>query len=164
MGFRFAIGARSFTAAAVANGGGPLNTSGGVYTKNAALTDIIKIKAMVFTGGAVATAVNSVALRRLSTDSATPTNVAPGPMGALTSSAAGTQSYVLRADTTPGVIASTKELWTMDFNTFGGVLGMQFTPDDEVFAAGTTAPNSSLSFGGVTGTGVMSVSAVFEAI
>ncbi len=164
MGFRYAIGARSFTAAALANGGSTVNTSSGVFTKNAAITDIIKVKSMVFTGGASATAINSVALRRLSTDTATPTNVAPGPLGALTGATAGTQSYVLRADATPGVIASTKELYTMDMNCFGGVLGMQFTPDDEVYAIGTTAPASSLNFGSVTGTGVMSVSAIFEGL
>lgn len=164
MGFRYAIGARSYTPAAVANGGTITNTSSGVTTKNAAVSDIIKVKSMVFSGGAIATAVNSVALRRLSTDSTTPTNVAPGPLAALTGAASGTQSYVLRADAGAGVLASTKEIYTMDFNSFGGVLGMQFTPDDEVFSIGTTAPNSALNFGSVTGTGVMSVTAIFEAL
>jgi len=114
----------------------------------------------VFIGGeATSSTVNRMSLRRLSTNAATPTNVAPGPLNPL-SAASVSQSYV--AATTGPTIASTSHLMNLAFNSFGGVIRVVPAPGEEVWATASTAPNGELVLDSISGTGVVSTEVVFE--
>lgn len=161
MGAKYTSGIHSWTPVAHANGAAALANASYHGIRNAAVTDVTKIKRVLITGEAVASAVNSMALRRNSTNSATPTNVAPGPLTPGTPAASQQQ---FSAAVTGPTIASTTHLLTGGLNCFGGMIGLQITPDDEPVSVGTTAPNAEFNLDSVTGTGLVSTDILFESL
>ena len=94
-----------------------------------------------------------MALRRCSTDVATPTNVVPGPLNPL-SAVSVFQGYV--AATTGPTIASTAHLGEFTFNAFGGVVRWVAYPGEEIYITALTAPNGEVVLDSISGTGVVS--------
>lgn len=162
MGYKYVSAVHSWTTAAHADGASPANsTFHGLGCR--AVTDVMKLKRILITGESTSSTVNSMALRRQSTASATPTDVAPGPSSP-GSPASGPKQFVLRADATPGVLASTVHLLAAGINCFGGIVGLQITPDDEPLAVGTADPNKNMVLSAVTGTGIVSTDILFEQV
>jgi hypothetical protein len=160
MGFKYGSVVRSWTPAAHADGATPANSTFHALG-NRAVTDVTKLKRVLITGEAIATAVNSMALRRLSTTATTPTDVSPGPLSP-GAPASGPKQFVLTGGGL--VIASTTHLLGAGFNCFGGIIGLQITPDDEPLAVGTATPNKEFILDAVTGTGLVTTDIVFEQV
>ena len=113
-----------------------------------------------FIGGeATSSTVNRMALRRLSTNGATPTNQTPAALNPL-SAAAVSQGYV--AATTGPTIASTQHLGNWALNTFGGIIRWVAAPGEELYATASTAPNGELCLDSISGLGVVSTDLKFE--
>jgi hypothetical protein len=161
MGFKYTSGIHSWTPVAHANGASSLANSSYHALRNGAAGDVSKIKRVLITGEAVASAVNSMALRRLSTNGSTPTNVAPG-LNSANAAAASAQQY--SSATTGPTIASTTHLLSAGLNAFGGIVGLQITPDDEPLLTTVTAPNSEVDLDSVTGTGLVTTDILYEAV
>jgi len=102
-----------------------------------------------------------MALRRLSTNAATPTNQTPAAHNPL-SAAAVSQGYV--AATTGPTIASTQHLANLALNAFGGVVRWVAAPNEEIWGTASTAPNGELVLDSISGTGVVSTDIKFEEI
>ena len=116
----------------------------------------------IFVGGeATSSTVNRMALRRLSTNGATPTNQVPAALNSL-SAASVSQGYV--AATTGPTIASTQHLIHVPFNAFGGVVRWVAAPGEEVWATASTAPTGELVFDSISGIGVVSSDIKFEEV
>ena len=102
-----------------------------------------------------------MALRRLSTNGATPTNQVPAAANPL-SLASTSDGYV--AATTGPTIASTQHLANLALNTFGGVIRWVAAPGEEIWATASTAPNGELVLDSISGIGVVSTDIKFEEI
>ena len=114
----------------------------------------------VYIGGEATTGtVNRMAIRRLSTNGATPTNQTPGANNTL-SGAAVSQGY--RGATTGPTIASTAHLATPAFNAFGGIVRLVAPQGGEIYATASTAPNGELVLDSISGVGVVSTHIAFE--
>lgn len=114
----------------------------------------------VFVGGeASSSTVNRMAVRRNSTNGATPGSGTPAPLSPL-SAASAAQGYVTAA--TGPTIASTGHLLNLAFNSFGGVIRWVAAPGQELYCTTATAPNSELTFDSVAGTGAVSSHLIFE--
>jgi hypothetical protein len=114
----------------------------------------------VFIGGeATASTVNRMALRRLSTNGATPTNQTPAALNPL-SGAAVSQGYV--AASTGPTIASTQHLNNFALNTFGGIIRWVAAPGEELYGTASTAPNGEVCLDSISGTGLVSTDIKFE--
>lgn len=114
----------------------------------------------IFIGGeALASTVNRMALRRLSTNGATPTNQTPAALNPL-SAAAVSQGYV--AATTGPTIASTQHLAHFALNTFGGIVRWVPAPGEEIWATASTAPNGELCLDSIAGAGLVSTDIRWE--
>ena len=115
----------------------------------------------VFIGGeATSSTVNRMSVRRHSTQSVGPTNVAPAPLNP-GSAAATAQGFVLVATTQP-VIATTGHLLNLAFNAFGGVIRWVAAPGEELWIAGATAATDEVSLTSINGVGVVSSHMIFE--
>jgi hypothetical protein len=162
MGFRYTSGIHSWTPVPHANGATALANASYHGLRNAAVTDVTKIKRVVITGEATSSSVNSMALRRVATTAvSTPTNVAPGPNSP---AAAASSQQQFSAATTGPTLASTTHLLSAGLNAFGGIVGMQITPDDEPLMTGTALPNEEFILDAVTGTGLVTTDMLFEAV
>lgn len=124
-------------------------------------TSTLRITEVFLGGEATSSTVNRHAVRRNSTNAATPTNVAPGPLNPL-SQAAVSQGYV--AATTGPTIASTNHLLNLAFNAFGGIIRWVAAPGEELWATASTAPNGEITLDSISGTGLVSSHIIFEEI
>ena len=151
-------GAVGYTPVAHADGAATLanNSYQAVRTTTA---DTVRVVELFIGGEATASTVNRMALRRLSTNGATPTNQVPAALNPL-SVAAGPQGYV--AATTGPTIASTQHLANLALNAFGGVVRWVAAPGEEIWATVSTAPNGELILDSISGTGVVSTDIKFE--
>lgn len=114
----------------------------------------------VFLGGeATSSTVNRHAVRRNSTNGATPTDVVPGKLNAL-SAAPVSQGY--SAASTGPTLASTNHLLNLAFNAFGGIIRWVAAPGEELWASAATAPNGEITLDSISGTGVVSSHLIFE--
>lgn len=114
----------------------------------------------VFIGGeATSSTVNRMALRRNSTNAATPGAGVPAPLNPL-SAASAAQGYPTA--TTGPTIASTGHLLNLAFNAFGGVIRWVAAPGQEIYITTATAPNSELTLDSISGTGTVSTHIIFE--
>jgi len=113
-----------------------------------------------FVGGeATASTVNRMAVRRLSTNASTPTDVVPAALNPL-SAASVSQGY--SAASTGPTIASTNHLLNLAMNSFGGVVRWVAAPGEELWATAQTAPNGQVVLDSISGTGVVSSHLIFE--
>ena len=119
----------------------------------------LRIIEAIIGGEATASTVNRMAIRRLSTNASTPTDVAPGPLNPL-SAAAVSQQY--SAATTGPTIASTTHLLNLAFNAFGGFVRWVAAPGEELWFTAQTAPNGQGVLDSISGTGLVSTSLIFE--
>ena len=124
-------------------------------------TSTLRIVELFIGGEATASTVNRMALRRLSTNGATPTNQVPAAANPL-SLASTSDGYV--AATTGPTIATTQHLANLALNTFGGVIRWVAAPNEEIWATAGTAPNGEMVFDSISGTGVVSTDIKFEEI
>lgn len=124
-------------------------------------TSTLKVEDVIVGGEATSSTVNRMTLRRLSTNGATPTNVAPAPLNSLSAASASDQ-YV--AATTGPTIASTTHLLNLAFNAFGGFIRWVAAPGDEIWATASTAPNGELDLDSISGVGVVSTTMIFEEV
>jgi hypothetical protein len=114
----------------------------------------------VFIGGEATTStVNRMAVRRNSTNGATPTDVAPGKLNPLSASAVH-QGY--SAATTGPTLASTAHPLNLAFNAFGGIIRWVAAPGEEIWAGTATAPNAELTLDSISGTGLVSSHMICE--
>lgn len=114
----------------------------------------------VFVGGeATSSTVNRMALRRLSTNATTPTDVVPGALNPL-SAASVSQGY--SAASTGPTVASTNHLLNLAFNAFGGIIRWVAAPGEEIWGTAQTAPNGQIVLDSISGTGVVSTHIIFE--
>lgn len=154
----FTHGAVGYTPVAHADGASALanNSYQSVHSLSAAMLRIVEF----FIGGeATASTVNRMAMRRASTNSATPTNQVPAATN-FNSQASVSQGSV--AATTGPTIASTQHLANVALNVFGGVVRWVAAPGEELWAALTTAPNSEFILDSISGTGIVSSDIKFE--
>jgi hypothetical protein len=159
MAFIYSTSVQGWTAATLANAATGVNSNYHAL-RNAAITDVSRITEVFIGGEATSSAVNRFALRRISTNAGTPTNVAPGVYapGAPASSA---QQYTLA--TTGPTVASTTALGTFALNAFGGIVRIATTPGQEPVLVGTVAPNGEAILATVgAGTSVISTNILFE--
>ena len=119
----------------------------------------IQICEVSVSGEATSSTVNRMALRRLSTNATTPTDVVPAKFNPL-SAAAVTQGY--RVATTGPTIASTDHLLHVGINAFGGIYRWVAAPGEEIWATAQTAPSGQIVLDSVAGTGVVSTHIIFE--
>lgn len=120
----------------------------------------IQLKEVIVVGEAPSSStVNEMRIRRLSTNGATPTNVAPGPLNPL--SAAAVSQFYSAASTGP-TIAATAHLLVPGINAFGGIFRWVPDPGGEIWATASTAPNGELVLDSLSGTGVVSTAIEFE--
>jgi hypothetical protein len=154
----YSHGAGGWTPVAHADGATALaaNSFHAVRTTTASTLRITDIQ---IGGEAGVSTVNRMALRRLSTNGATPTNAAPGLLNPL-SAAAVSQGYV--AATTGPTIAATQHLHDFAINTFGGVVRWVPPPGEEIYSTAATAPNGEMALDSISGTGVVTTSIKFE--
>jgi hypothetical protein len=153
-------GAVGYTPVAHADGASSLadNSYQAIRTTSASSLRIVEL----FIGGeATASTVNRMALRRLSTNGATPTNQVPAAVNPL-SAASVSQGYV--AGTTGPTIASTQHLANLALNTFGGVIRWVAAPGEEIWGTASTAPNGELCLDSISGVGVVSTDIKYEEI
>lgn len=153
-------GAVGYTPIAHADGASALasNSYQGIRTET---TSTLRIVEFFIGGEATASTVNRMALRRLSTNAATPTNQVPAATNPL-SLASTSDGYV--AATTGPTIATTQHLANVALNTFGGVVRWVAAPGEEIWATAGTAPNGELCLDSISGTGVVSTDIKFEEI
>lgn len=121
--------------------------------RNTAASTIQLMEAFIG-GEATTSTVNRMALRRISTNASTPTDVAPGKLNPLTAAAAVHQGY--SAASTGPTIAATAHLLNLPFNAFGGVIRWAADPYGPIWATTATAPNSELVLDSISGVGVVS--------
>lgn len=161
MGMMLASSVQGWTAATLANGAAGVNSSYHAIGARA-ITDCGKVVEIMIGGEATSSAVNRFALRRVSSNSGTPTDVALGLLG----QTAGTPSIKQFVVATTGpTIASTTALATYAVNAFGGIVRLAQTPGQEPLFLGTTQPNTELVLATVgTGTSVVSTNIIVEAI
>lgn len=119
----------------------------------------IQVNEVTISGEATSSTVNRMAVRRLSTNASTPTDVAPGKLNPL-SAAAVTQGY--RAATTGPTIASTDHLLHCGINAFGGIYRWVAAPGSELWFTAQTAPSGQGVLDSISGTGVVSTTVLFE--
>ena len=156
---QYAVGAQGWTPVNHADGASALanNSYQGLRTTTAANT--IRLIEVFVGGEAVASTVNRMAYRRVSTQVATPTAVTPGGLNPA-SQASLAAGYV--AATTGPTIASTAHLLDIAFNTFGGVVRWVAAPGEEIYQLGTAGPNTEGVFDSIAGLGVVSSNIKFE--
>lgn len=161
MGMMLASSVQGWTAATLANAAAGVNSAYHAVGARA-ITDYGRINEVMIGGEATSSAVNRFALRRVSSNSGTPTDVALGLLG----QTAGTPSikqFVL-ASTGP-TIASTTALAVYAINAFGGIVRLAQTPGFEPTILGTTQPNTELVLATVgAGTSLVSTNILVEAI
>jgi hypothetical protein len=157
---QYAHGAVGYTPIAHADGASAL-ANASYQAVRTETTSTLRIIEFFIGGEATASTVNRMALRRLSTNSSTPTNVAPAPLNPL-SAASVSDGFV--AATTGPTIASTQHLANVAFNAFGGVVRWVAAPGEEVWATASAAPSGELVLDSISGTGVVSSQIVFEEI
>lgn len=119
----------------------------------------IRVTEVMIGGEATSSTVNRMALRRLSTNATTPTDIAPAPHNPL-SLASTSQGYV--AASTGPTIASTGHLLNLAFNAFGGVVIWKSDFGEGLWATAQTAPNGQLVLDSISGTGLVSTHLIFE--
>ena len=151
-------GAVGYTPIAHADGASAL-VSNSYQAIRSTTGDTLRLVELFIGGEATASTVNRMALRRLSTNGATPTNQVPGAFNPL-SVAAGPQGYV--AATTGPTIASTQHLGNFALNAFGGVVRWVAAPNEEIWATISTAPNGEMCLDSISGVGVVSTDMKFE--
>ena len=155
---KYTHGALGWTPIAHADGAAALaNNSYQALRTTTAST--IRVNDIFIGGEATSSTVNRMAVRRLSTNGATPTNQVPAALNPL-SAAAVSQGYA--AATTGPTIASTQHLHNLPFNAFGGVIRWVAAPDEELWASAGTAPNGELCLDSISGVGLVSTDIKFE--
>src|SRR5690349_11162092 len=127
MGMMLGTSVQGWTAATLANGAAGVNSNYHAI-RAAAITDYVRVSEIMIGGEGTSSAVNRFALRRISTNANTPTNVAPALIGQ-TAGTPSVQQYVL-ANTGP-TVASTTALATYAINAFGGIVRLAQTPGFE---------------------------------
>ena len=155
---QYAHSAGGWTPVAHADGATALANASYQALRTTAASTLRVIEVMV-SGEATSSTVNRMALRRLSTNGATPTNQVPAALNPL-SAASVSQGYV--AATTGPTIASTVHLLHLALNTFGGVVRWVAAPGEEVYATASTAPTGEIVLDSISGTGVVSTHMLFE--
>ena len=152
-------GAVGFTPVAHADGASALANSSYHGIRSANATDVQRIVEMFIGGEATASTVNRMALRRISTNAATPTNQTPAALN-YASVASLAQGYV--AATTGPTIASTQHLANLAFNAFGGLIRWVAAPGEEIYFGTATQPNAECVLDSISGTGIVSSDIKFE--
>lgn len=156
---RYTHSANGYTPVAHADGATALANNSYQAVRAAAATQLCQITEFFIGGEATSSTVNRMALRRLSTNGATPTNQTPAPYN-INSPVAVAQGYV--AATTGPTIASTAHLATTAFNAFGGLIRWVRDPGGEIYFGTTTAPNAEVCLDSISGIGVVSQHVVWE--
>ena len=153
-------GAPGWTPIAHADGAATLanNSYHAVRTETTSTLRLVEVQ---IGGEATASTVNRMALRRLSTNGATPTNQVPAALNPL-SAASVSDGYV--AATTGPTIATTIHLGHWAFNAFGGFARWVAAPYEEIWATAGTAPNGEMVLDSISGTGLVSTDVKFEEI
>lgn len=155
---QYTHGAVGYTPVAHADGATAL-ANNSYQSLHTLTTAMLRVTEFFIGGEATASTVNRMALRRASTNSATPTDIAPAALN-FNSQACLSRGSV--AATTGPTIASTQHLANVALNTFGGVVRWVAAPGEEIWAALATAPNSELILDSISGTGVVSQDIKFE--
>lgn len=160
MGALYSTAVSGWTPVAHADGASALANSSyhGLRTET---SNQIKVSEVFIGGEATSSTVNRMAVRRLSTNGATPTNLTPGPLHPW-SAASAANHYV--AATTGPTIASTVHLLDLALNTFGGIIRWVAHPGEELWFLNSTAPNGEGVLDSISGTGVVSTNMIFEEI
>lgn len=159
MGFYYTAAAGGWTPIAHADGASALANASYHALRNGVALDVTILRDLVITGGGTVSAVNEMAVRRTSTLSSTPTNIAPGKLSPNAPSAS-PQTFV--AASTGPTLASTQHCWDGDVNVLGGVIRMGLLPEAGIWMMGVTQPNAELVLDAVTGTGVVTTLMTFE--
>src|SRR5438045_1414006 len=113
MGFLYSSSVAGWTPVAHADAASALANASYHALRNGAAGDMTKLVEVFIGGEATSSTVNRMSLRRNSTNGATPTNVAPGPMSP---NAAASSQQQYSAATTGPTIASTTHLLNLAFN------------------------------------------------
>lgn len=158
MGVLYSTAVSGWTPVAHADGAASLanNSYHGLRTET---SNQIRITEVFIGGEATSSTVNRMSLRRLSTNSSTPTNLTPGPLHPW--SAASAANHFVAATTGP-TIASTVHLLDLALNVFGGIIRWVAHPGEEIWALNSTAPNGEVALDSISGTGVVSTNLIFE--
>lgn len=155
----------NLTPVAAAQGSTLLTSNGYLGVRTTAATNAIRLVEVFIGGEATSSTVNRMALRRHSSNSATPAagagqvNTTPSPISPW--SVASTHATFGAATTNP-TTANLNALHVMSFNPFGGVIRWVAAPGEEVWVATNTANNSEVSVTSMSGTGLVSVSVIAE--
>ena len=142
---------------------------GAIFTANnhhslrtAAATNRAKINEILIGGGATASTVNDVGLRRMTTNAATPTNRVPAPMDPY-SAASVFQGYITATTQPTGAaLATIQHVLNFTYNAFGGVVRWVAIPGGEIVLITATANNSEAGLVNLNGTGLQSTHYVVE--
>ena len=157
----YSHGAVGYTPVAHADSASALANASYQALRAGSATALVRILEVFIGGEATSSTVNRMALRRLSTNGSTPTDVAPAPLNVY-SVAAVAQGYV--AATTGPTIAATQHLLNLAFNAFGGIVRWVAAPGEEIYIATATAPNAEVCLDSISGTGVVSQDIKFESL
>lgn len=150
-----------WTPAATAEGA--ITTSNNAHmVRTTSATNRAKINEILIGGGATSSTVNDVGLRRMTTNSTTPTARVPVPMDPY--SAAAVFSSYITASTMPttAALATLQHVLNFTYNAFGGVVRWVAIPGGEVVIITSTASNSDIGLVNLNGTGPQSSHYVVE--
>lgn len=150
-----------WTPTAVAEGAITISNSAHMIRTTSA-TNRAKINEVLIGGGATSSVVNDVGLRRMTTNSTTPTARVPVPMDPY--SAAAVFSGYITASTMPttAALATLQHVLNFTYNAFGGVVRWVALPGGEIIIITATAPNSDIGIVNLNGTGAQSTHYVVE--
>lgn len=151
-------GAPGWTPVAHADGASAL-ANNSYHAVRSVAASALRIQEVLVGGEATTSTVNRMAVRKASTNGATPTNQVPAALNPL-SAAAACQGFV--AATTGPTLASTQHLINLAMNMFGGLARWVSAPDEEIWALRSTAPDGELVLDSISGTGVVSTDIKFE--
>ena len=160
MGAIYSMAAAGWTPVNHADGATALANNSYQAHRTWAATAMVRNIEFYVGGEATSSTPQRMAVRRASTNVATPTNVAPGPYAPGPASAF--QGYVTA--TTGPTVASTTHLVHLAFNAFGGVVRWVAAPGEEIYQITNTAANSDLILDSIAGTGAVSTHAIIEEI
>lgn len=156
---QFSAAPAAWTTAAFADSGS-LTNSNHVTLRSWSVTVVDRVIEVYIAGQATSSTVLAMAIRRDSTQGATPTNVALAPLSPFSAAAAGNFSQL---HTTPPVVgAATQHLINPGLNAFGGVVRWVAAPGEELYIIGATAANNELSLSAQTGAALIQTHMIVE--
>ncbi len=152
----------SWTPAAVADGA--ICTANNQHCLHCVASTTARITELFIGGEATASSVNAMALRRMTTNSTTPTVRTATPTNILSIAAASVQPYIT-ASTLPttAALATIQHVLSLSHNAFGGIVRLSlYQTGAEIYLTGAAANNSDIGMVNVTGTGQVSSHMVWE--